>query len=159
MPKLSAGILLARITDHEPRFLLVHPGGPFWQRKDLGVWSIPKGEYELGDDPLAAAGREFEEELGSPCPGDARFPLGTVRQAGGKQVTAWCAVGDLDVDAITSNTFEIEWPPRSSRLQTFPEVDRAQFFDPAEAAVKVVTAQAALLERALVALSDAGLLR
>ncbi|MEO6123989.1 MAG: NUDIX domain-containing protein [Ilumatobacteraceae bacterium] len=157
MPKLSAGIVLVRIVGRKPQFLLVHPGGPFWQRKDLGAWSIPKGEYATDEDPLDAARREFEEELGIACAATL-LPLGSIRQAGGKVVTAWCAVGDIDVDTIVSNRFEIEWPPRSGRLQSFPEVDRAQFFDPTEAAIKIVAGQAALLERAVTELQDAGLL-
>ena len=156
MPKLSAGILLVRIVDRRPKFLLAHPGGPFWQRKDLGAWSIPKGEYTTDEDSLAAARREFEEELGTPCPPDPLIPLGSIRQAGGKVVTAWCAVGDLDVGSIVSNTFEMEWPPRSGRIETFPEIDRAGFFEPAEAASKIVAAQVVLLERADAALRESG---
>src|SRR6476660_6512990 len=111
MPKLSAGLLLYRITDGGVEVLIGHPGGPFWARKDEGAWSIPKGEYAAGDDPLAAARREFGEELGSPPPEGPVLELGEVRQAGGKQVVAWAVPGDLDVGAITSNTFELEWPP------------------------------------------------
>lgn len=158
MPKLSAGIVLVRIVDRRPQCLLVHPGGPFWRNKDAGAWSIPKGEHGADDDPLATAQREFDEELGSPCPGNTWIPLGSVRQSGGKIVTAWCAVGDIDVDSIRSNTFELEWPPRSGRTQTFPEVDRAAFFEPVEAASKVIAAQADLLDRALGAVADAGLI-
>src|SRR3954453_8660935 len=109
---MSAGILLVRVSDGEPTFLLVHPGGPFWTKRDLGAWSIPKGEYGPSDDPLSAALREFEEELGAPCPPGDRHSLGSVKQAGGKVVDGWCVFGDLDLDRVVSNTFEIEWPPR-----------------------------------------------
>ena len=161
MSKVSAGILLVRIVVdgggvRSPEMLLVHPGGPFWRNKDAGVWSIPKGEYEPPDDPLATAMREFEEELGTPCPTGELVPIGTVRQAGGKVVTAWYAVGELDVSTITSNTFEIQWPPRSGRMQRFPEVDRAEFFAPDDARVKILPAQAEFIDRALDGLRDAG---
>jgi predicted NUDIX family NTP pyrophosphohydrolase len=128
--------------------LLVHPGGPFWARKDAGAWSIPKGEYEQGDDPRACARREFEEELGSPLPPDTPLTeLGTVKLRGGKQVTAFAAEGDLDADAIRSNTFTLEWPPRSGTMREFPEVDRASWFGLDEARVKLNPAQAELLDR------------
>jgi predicted NUDIX family NTP pyrophosphohydrolase len=143
----SAGLLLHRVRDGEREVLLVHPGGPFWAKRDSGAWSIPKGEYEDGDDPRAAALREFEEELGAqPPPADALTELGTVRQSGGKQVTAYAAAGDLDVSAIASNTFTLEWPPRSGRIQEFPEVDRAGWFSLAEAREKLNPAQAVLLD-------------
>jgi predicted NUDIX family NTP pyrophosphohydrolase len=145
--KQSAGILLFRSPPtHE--VLLVHPGGPFWAKKDAGAWSIPKGEYEEGDDPRACALREFEEELGSPLPaGTELVELGTVKQKSGKLITAFAAEGDLDAEAITSNTFEIEWPPRSGRMQAFPEVDRAAWFSIAEAREKLNPAQAEFLVR------------
>jgi predicted NUDIX family NTP pyrophosphohydrolase len=144
MPKRSAGILLHR--DRE--VLLVHPGGPFWAKKDAGAWSIPKGEYEDGDDPRACALREFEEELGTALPdGTELVELGDVRQKSGKVITAYAAAGDLDAEAITSNTFTIEWPPRSGRMQDFPEVDRAGWFSFEEAAEKLNPAQAELLVR------------
>jgi predicted NUDIX family NTP pyrophosphohydrolase len=126
--------------------LLVHPGGPFWAKKDAGAWSIPKGEYEEGEDPIACARREFEEELGSPAPDDLA-PLGEVRQRSGKYVTAWAASGDLDPSAVRSNTFTIEWPPRSGRRQEFPEVDRAEWFPLAVAREKINPAQAEFLDR------------
>ena len=148
MPKTSAGILLHRARGGTREVLLVHPGGPFWARKDAGAWSIPKGEYEEGDDPRACALREFEEELGSPLPaGTELTELGTVRQSGGKVITAYAARGDLDADAITSNTFTIEWPPRSGRSQEFPEVDRAAWFPLDEAREKINQAQAEFLVR------------
>jgi predicted NUDIX family NTP pyrophosphohydrolase len=144
MAKRSAGILLRRGEE----VLLVHPGGPFWAKKDAGAWSIPKGEYEDGDDPRACALREFEEELGTALPaGTELVELGTVRQSGGKLITAYVADGDLDADAITSNTFAIEWPPRSGRMQEFPEVDRAGWFTLAQAREKLNPAQAEFLVR------------
>jgi predicted NUDIX family NTP pyrophosphohydrolase len=127
--------------------LLVHPGGPFWARKDLGSWSIPKGEYTDGEDPLAAAVREFAEETGITLAPSAFVPLGEVKQRGGKIVTAWAVEGDVDPATLTSNTFELEWPPRSGRTQQFPEVDRAEWFAPAVARQKIVTAQAELIDR------------
>jgi predicted NUDIX family NTP pyrophosphohydrolase len=146
--KRSAGILLHRVRDGEREVLLVHPGGPFWAKKDAGAWSIPKGEYDEGDDPREAALREFAEELGSPLPaGTDLAELGTVRQASGKVITAFAAAGDLDAEAIASNTFTIEWPPRSGRTQEFPEVDRAGWFSLAHAREKLNPAQAELLDR------------
>jgi predicted NUDIX family NTP pyrophosphohydrolase len=127
--------------------LLVHPGGPYWARKDAGAWSIPKGEYE-DDDPRACALREFEEELGSPLPAGAELvELGSVKLKSGKEITAFAAEGDLDAEAITSNTFTMEWPPRSGRTQEFPEVDRAGWFDVETAREKLNPAQAELLVR------------
>jgi len=142
--KQSAGILLHRGGE----VLLVHPGGPFWAKKDAGAWSIPKGEYEEGDDPRAAALREFEEELGSALPaGTELVELGTVKQKSGKRITAFAAEGDLDAETISSNTFEMEWPPRSGRMQAFPEVDRAGWFSIEEAREKLNPAQAEFLVR------------
>jgi predicted NUDIX family NTP pyrophosphohydrolase len=128
--------------------LLVHPGGPFWARKDAGAWSIPKGEHEDGDDARACALREFEEELGTPLPADAELTeLGSVKLKSGKQISAFAVEGDLDADAITSNTFTMEWPPRSGRTREFPEVDRAGWFDLDTAREKLNAAQAELLVR------------
>jgi predicted NUDIX family NTP pyrophosphohydrolase len=128
--------------------LLVHPGGPFWVRKDAGAWSIPKGEHEEGDDARACALREFEEELGTPLPADAELTeLGSVKLKSGKQITAFAVEGDLDADAISSNTFTMEWPPRSGRTREFPEVDRAGWFDLDTAREKLNPAQAELLVR------------
>jgi predicted NUDIX family NTP pyrophosphohydrolase len=142
--KQSAGILLHRGGE----VLLVHPGGPFWAKKDAGAWSIPKGEYEEGDDPRAAALREFEEELGSALPaGTELVELGTVKLKSGKRITAFAAEGDLDAETISSNTFEMEWPPRSGRMQAFPEVDRAGWFSIEEAREKLNPAQAEFLVR------------
>jgi predicted NUDIX family NTP pyrophosphohydrolase len=143
----SAGILLYRRRGSELEVLLVHPGGPFWARRDEGVWSIPKGEYDPQEDPLAAARREFAEELGSPPPEGPAHDLGEVRQRAGKLVRAFALEGDLDAETITSNTCEIEWPPRSGRTLMIPEVDRAQWFGVAAAREKILPAQSELLDR------------
>jgi predicted NUDIX family NTP pyrophosphohydrolase len=148
MAKRSAGILMYKRADAELRVLLVHPGGPYWAKKDLGAWSIPKGEHGEADDPLACAIREFSEETGITPHGDFR-PLGRLVQAGGKIVTGFAVEGDFDPGALKSNTFEIEWPPRSGRRQSFPEVDRAAWFDLAEARRKILRSQAAFLDRLL----------
>ena len=147
MPKTSAGLLLYRRVDGALEVLLVHPGGPFWARKDDGAWSVPKGEYEPGEDPLGVARREFEEELGAIPPDGSIAPLGEIRQSGGKIVTAWAQEGDLDVTDIRSNTFEMEWPPRSGRMQEFPEVDVAGWFSLDEAKSKLNRGQVPFLER------------
>ena len=149
MAKRSAGLLLYRESDSEPEVLLVHPGGPFWAKRDAGAWSIPKGEYEEGEDPLACALREFEEETGTALSPKRVTELGSIRQKGGKLVSAWAAEGDLDADAIASNTFTMEWPPRSERMAEFPEIDRAGWFGPAEAREKLVPAQAEFIDRLL----------
>ncbi len=146
-PNRSAGILLHRGRGRSLEVLLVHPGGPFWARRDEGAWSIPKGEYVSGEDPLAAALREFEEELGTAPPPGPSHDLGEIRQKAGKVVQAFALAGDLDVESITSNTFKLEWPPRSGRLIDVPEVDRAQWFTIQEAGKKINPAQAELLER------------
>ena len=137
---LSAGVLLYRRGAAGVEFLLVHPGGPFWQRKDDGAWSIPKGEFDEGELPEAAARREFAEENGNAL--DATLePLTPVRQRSGKLIHPFAAEGDLDADAVTSNTFAMQWPPRSGRMQEFPEVDRAQWFDLAQALRKIIGGQ------------------
>jgi predicted NUDIX family NTP pyrophosphohydrolase len=143
----SAGILLFRRGPDGPEFLLVHPGGPFWARRDEGAWSIPKGEHADGEDPLACARREFEEETGAAPPEGEVIELGEIRQRGGKRVSAWALEGDLDPETVHSNTFELEWPPRSGRRQPFPEVDRAAWFGLDEARRRINPAQAALLDR------------
>jgi predicted NUDIX family NTP pyrophosphohydrolase len=143
----SAGILLHRRAAGGLQVLLVHPGGPIWARRDLGVWSIPKGEYGDDEDPLTAARREFEEELGSPAPAGELLDLGEIRQKSGKLVRAWAIAGDLDADQIHSNDFEMQWPPRSGRMQEFPEVDRAQWFGLGEAREKINAGQVTLLDR------------
>jgi predicted NUDIX family NTP pyrophosphohydrolase len=148
MPAMSAGILLYRRRADRLEVLLVHPGGPFWARRDAGAWSIPKGEYGSDEDPLAAARRELAEELGVPPPdGGPTEDLGEVLQKGGKLVRAWALEGDLDPQRIVSNTFELEWPPRSGRMTEVPEVDRAEWFSLQEAREKINPAQAELLER------------
>ena len=151
MAKRSAGILLFRRRAGALEVLLVHPGGPFWARKDAGAWSIPKGEVDPGEDERACALRELEEETGGAfrdAPADALLALGAIRQKSGKVVTAWALEGDLDADAIAcSTTVELEWPPRSGRMQTFPEVDRAGWFALAAARVKLLPAQASFLDR------------
>jgi predicted NUDIX family NTP pyrophosphohydrolase len=144
--RTSAGIVLYRRTP-ELQVLLGHMGGPFWARKDDGAWSIPKGEYGPDEDAFAAALREFAEELGSPAPSGDVVALGEVRQRNGKLVRAWAVEGDLDADAIVSNEFEMQWPPRSGRLQSFPEVDRAAWFGLEAARPKLVAGQAELLDR------------
>lgn len=146
MPAKSAGLLLYQRRKEGLCVLLVHPGGPFWQSKDRGAWSIPKGEYGEGEDPEAVARREFREELGVEPPGEACY-LGDVVQAGGKRVVAYAMAGDADVSAIGSNTFELEWPPRSGKMQRFPEVDRAEWFPLAKAREKILAAQCPLLDR------------
>ena len=154
MARRSAGILLYRRRGGTVEVLLVHPGGPLWTKRDAGAWSIPKGEYGEGEDPLAVALREFEEETGQRPPADGLVPLGQIRQRGGKVVSAWAARGDLDPDAITSNTFTLEWPPRSGVRREFAEVDRAGWFDLATAREKLLAAQAELIDRLMAALDD-----
>lgn len=148
MAGASAGIVLYRRVSWtgEIEVLLGHMGGPFWARKDAGAWSIPKGEYGPDEDPLAAARREFQEELGLPLPDGDLVDLGEVRQSR-KAVRAWAVEGDLDPATAASNTFEIEWPPRSGKIATFPEIDRYEWFDLPTARTKLVVGQLALLER------------
>lgn len=126
--------------------LLGHMGGPFWARKDDGAWSIPKGEYDQPEDPLAAALREFEEEMGTPPPDGQPEPLGEIRQPSGKVVRAWCLLGDFDPASLRSNTFPLEWPPRSGKVQHFPEIDRAEWFGPEVARQKLVRGQVPFLD-------------
>ncbi len=145
MAKRSAGLLVFRFDGAQLEVLLVHPGGPFWANKDEGAWSIPKGEFDDLEDPLAAAKREFEEELGNVPEGDF-LPLEPVKQAGGKTVVAWAIEADFDVRAMTSNTFRMEWPPRSGRMQEFPEVDRAAWFAGEQARRKILKGQLPLLD-------------
>lgn len=144
----SAGVLLYR-TAAEPQVLLVHPGGPYWAKKDLGAWSVPKGEYGEGEEARACALRELEEELGAmpALDADAMLDLGDVKQKGGKVVRAWAAEADFDPATLSSNTFEMEWPPRSGRRQEFAEVDRAEWFGLDEARRRILAAQAPLLDR------------
>ena len=149
MPRRSAGILLHRPGADGPEVLLVHPGGPYWARRDEGGWSIPKGEHEEDEDARSCALREFAEELGAPAPDAPLTELGEVRQRAGKRVTAWALAGDLDASAVRSNTFVLEWPPRSGQLREFPEVDRAGWFSIAEARRKLLPAQTPFLDRLL----------
>ena len=146
MPKHSAGLLLYRLKDRGLEVFLVHPGGPLWAKKDLGAWSIPKGECSEGEDPLAAARREFQEETGLAIHGEF-IELGTIRQAGGKLVTAWALEGDCDPAELKSNLFEMQWPPRSGRIAEFPEVDRGSWFTMHEARDRILLSQRPLLDR------------
>jgi predicted NUDIX family NTP pyrophosphohydrolase len=149
--KHSAGILLFRRAGGGVEFLLVHPGGPFWRRKDAGAWTIPKGQIEDGEEPRACAIRELGEELG-PAPKldpDQLIELGSIRQRAGKVVEAWAAEADFDPETLASNAFSMEWPPRSGSEQEFPEVDRAGWFDLEAAREKILPAQVELLERLL----------
>jgi predicted NUDIX family NTP pyrophosphohydrolase len=144
--KQSAGVLLYRRSERGVEVFLVHPGGPFWAKKDLGAWSIPKGEYAEGEDSLAAARREFQEETGLALEGEFA-ELGAIRQAGGKIVSIWALEGDCDPARLTSNLFEMEWPPRSGRKQEFPEVDRGAWFRLAEARQRILASQTPFLDR------------
>ena len=144
MPKRSAGLLMYRRSGGRVEVLLVHPGGPFWMKKDTGAWSIPKGEYDDGEDAFAAATREFQEETGLVARGPF-LPLAPVRQSG-KIVQAWAFEGDCQPESLKSSTFSLEWPPRSGRRQEFPEVDRAEWFDLEEARRKIIPGQVALLD-------------
>jgi predicted NUDIX family NTP pyrophosphohydrolase len=143
----SAGILLHRRGGSGAEVLLVHPGGPFWARKDLGAWSIPKGELDEGEDPRACALREFAEETGTRLPDGALEDLGSVKLKSGKVVVAFAVEGDLDPATLVSNTLELEWPPRSGRTQVFPEIDRAEWFGLDAAREKLNPAQAAFVDR------------
>lgn len=149
----SAGILLFRRGQGELEVLIGHMGGPFWARRDEGAWTIPKGEYGEDEQPLAAAYREFEEELGVPAPDGGVVPLGEVRQSGGKVVTAWALEGDLDPARVTPGTFELEWPRGSGRMQVFPELDRVEWCAVDAARPRMVTAQRVLLDRLLAELA------
>jgi predicted NUDIX family NTP pyrophosphohydrolase len=146
MPKISAGLLMYRKADNELEVLLVHPGGPYWKRKDDGSWTFPRGEIEPEEDLLAAAAREFSEETGL-HPHAPFLSLGEVKLRSGKTVHAWAFEGSIDPKSIRSNRFEIEWPPKSGRYQQFPEVDRAEFFKIAEAERKIRTAEQPFLSR------------
>ncbi len=143
----SHGLLPWRDADEGVEVLLAHMGGPFWARKDAGAWTIPKGLPADGEPPLTTARREFTEELGLPAPDTGFVELGEVRQSGGKLVRAWAIRIDLDPEAITPGTFQMQWPPRSGRLQTFPEIDRVRWMRPAEARSLIVAAQAAFIDR------------
>ena len=154
MAKESAGIVLYRYRDSTLEIFLVHPGGPFWKNKDSGAWSIPKGEFDRREDPLQAARREFHEETG--CSVDGSFiALGPVRQAGGKMVHAWAVEGDCEAESIRSNSFTIEWPPRSGQRKDFLEVDRAGWFSLGLAREKILKGQLMLLDELQRILKDA----
>jgi predicted NUDIX family NTP pyrophosphohydrolase len=146
MPKFSAGLLLFRKRHEEIEVFLVHPGGPYWAKKDEGAWSLPKGEYDQSEDALEAAKREFLEETGFSASG-AFLPLGEVKQPGGKHVMAWALEADVDARSIVSNPFSVEWPPKSGKLQQFPEVDRAEWFSLTRARAKILKGQVPFLER------------
>jgi predicted NUDIX family NTP pyrophosphohydrolase len=145
MAKISAGLLMYRMRENELEFLLAHPGGPFWKHRDAGAWTIPKGEIQIGEEPLAAAKREFEEEIGLK-PEGTFIELKPITQKGGKIVHAWAFEGDCDTNCIRSNTFQMEWPPRSGKFTTCPEIDRACFFGMTEAKQKINPAQISFLE-------------
>jgi len=146
--KISAGLLLFRRRGSDLEIFLVHPGGPLWAKKDAGAWSLPKGEIAEGEEPLEAAKREFTEETGLKVSGEF-LPLGAVEQAGGKIVQAWAIEADCDPAQIKSNLFALEWPPKSGRKQQFPEIDRAQWFTPAEARQRIIPAQAGFIDQLL----------
>lgn len=143
----SAGIVLYRLAEGRIEVLLGHMGGPFWARKDAGAWTIPKGEHDPDEDPLSAARREFAEETGVSLPAADFVDLGEVRQSGGKVVRAWAVEGDLDAATLESNTFEMEWPPKSGKSAAFPELDRFDWFDPEAARSKIIVAQVEFLDR------------
>lgn len=151
---MSAGLLVYRRVGPGTQFLLGHPGGPLWARKDLGAWMIPKGVIEAGEEPLAAALREFTEETGLVAPANLR-PLAPLRQAGGKQVVCWTAEADLDLTRFKPGAFEMEWPPRSGRRQSFPELDRLAYFNAPQALVRILPSQAPLLQETLQLLAKA----
>jgi predicted NUDIX family NTP pyrophosphohydrolase len=155
MSKRSAGLLMYRHKEQSLEVFLVHPGGPFWAKKDRGAWSIPKGEYGENEDPLVAANREFEEETGFTASGNY-IELGVIKQAGGKVVTAWAFEGDCDPDSLTSNHCQLEWPPRSGRLIEFPEVDRGAWFPIIEARGRILTAQEPFLDMLIRQLRSVG---
>ena len=154
MAKLSAGLLVFRRVEQQVEVFLVHPGGPFWAKKDDGAWSLPKGEYSEGEDAFEAAKREFAEETGIEMAGDF-VPLGEARQPGGKSVTAWAVEGDLDAGSIKSNMFTMEWPPRSGKMREFPEVDRGEWFSLSVAGTKILKGQKVFLDRLLSCISSA----
>ena len=155
MPKLSAGLLLYRITEAYVEVLLGHPGGPFWAKKDDGSWSIPKGEYAEGEDPWSAARREFEEELGKPPPDGPRIDFPPLRQPSGKIITAYAVRGDLDLDGAISNTFTLEWPKGSGNVREYPEIDRVDWFSVDAARSKLLKGQRPLLDQLMNAVEGA----
>jgi predicted NUDIX family NTP pyrophosphohydrolase len=149
-PRRSAGLLLyRRVADGGVEVLLAHPGGPIWAKRDEGVWTVPKGEFHDDEEAWAVAQREFEEETGHPAPDGDPIELGEIRQKGGKLVEAWALEGDLDPAAAHSNTFPMEWPPRSGRWITVPEIDRVDWFSPAEARRRIKDTQIPFIDRLL----------
>jgi predicted NUDIX family NTP pyrophosphohydrolase len=152
-PRRSAGILLYRSANGGIEVLLAHPGGPVWAKRDAGAWSVPKGEIEEGEDAWAVARREFEEETGHPAPDGAAIDLGEITQKGGKVVVAWALEGDLDPATAHSNTFPFQWPPKSGRYITIPEIDRVEWFSPDEARLRIKDTQIPLIDRLLEALA------
>ena len=155
MPRLSAGLLLYRVVDGSVEVLIGHPGGPFWAKKDDGAWSIPKGEYTDGEDPWAAARREFEEELGKPAPDGPRIDFPPLKQPSGKIITAFAVRGDLDLEGTVSNTFTLEWPKGSGNVREYPEIDRADWFCVPAARSKLLKGQRPLLDRLVDVLANA----
>ena len=157
MPKKSAGLLLYRRHDDKPQWelLLVHPGGPFWRKKDDGAWTIPKGEFDDSENPLDAARREFKEELGADPPAADPIKLKPVKQAGGKIVHCWAVAGEFDPTTLHSNTFQQEWPPKSGQMREFPEVDRAAWYSPEMAKQKIIGGQLPLIDELMTMLGDA----
>jgi predicted NUDIX family NTP pyrophosphohydrolase len=145
MPQQSAGIVLYRIQNDRIEVFLVHPGGPYWSKKDDGAWSIPKGEFNESEEPLAAAKREFQEETGIKISGEF-IQLNPIKQKAGKMVYAWAVEGDIDPAKVKSNSFEIEWPPRSGKMKSFPEIDKAAWFHVGDAQKKIIAAQSAFIK-------------
>lgn len=151
--KKSAGILLYRLINQKPEVFLVHPGGPFWAKKDMHAWSVPKGEFNDDEDPLDAARREFEEETGLTISG--KFTgLSPIRQKNGKMVYCYACEGNIDSELIRSNLFEMEWPPRSGRMMSFPEIDRGEWFETPESKLKIIEAQAAFIDELIEKISS-----
>ena len=150
--KKSAGILLYRLKGKSTEFFLVHPGGPFWKNKDAGAWSIPKGEFTDEEDPLEAAKREFEEETGIQCTGKF-IALNPVKQKSGKLVFAWAQAKDIDLSQIKSNTFKLEWPPKSGKMMEVPEIDKGGWFNLTAAKEKIIPSQSAFLDQLVVKLN------
>ncbi|WP_445170457.1 NUDIX domain-containing protein [Mycolicibacterium sp. Dal123E01] len=156
MPKFSAGVLVYRVVDGAAEVLIGHPGGPFWARKDDGAWSIPKGEYDADEDPWTAAQREFAEELGMACPDGPRIAFDAVKQPSGKVLTVFAVGADLEVTDAQSNTFTMEWPKGSGRMQDFPELDRVGWFSVAQARRKLLKGHVVFLDRLMAQLAGPG---
>jgi len=157
VPVLSAGLLLHRLVGDVAEVLIGHPGGPFWARKDDGAWSIPKGEYDAGEDPWDAARREFAEELGCPAPDGLRLDLGTAKMPSGKILTVFAVAADLDISGVRSNTFTLEWPKGSGRLKEFPELDRVAWLPTSAAHTKLLKGQRVFLDRLASAIGESAI--